>query len=231
MNVENQYMTQQTALFNREPKKAERLELGTWNFEPMNIENQSSIPVPPAPGFTPAPGETPRAFSAFAAYFEMGHTRTLQAVAEQLGEGLPTVKNWSSKYQWNTRLQAFESGLLQQQAEARAAVRREETADWSRRTRELREMEWGTAQKVLAAAQCFLDSFGDREVQNMSLPGVSRALQIASRIARQSLHEETAPEDSRALSPLQIELDAALKRIYGKPAAPVQPAQPSTLPT
>ena len=35
-----------------------------------------------------------------------------------------TVKTWSSKSQWSARIQSFQSGLLQQQAGAEAAVHR-----------------------------------------------------------------------------------------------------------
>jgi len=97
-------------------------------------------------------------------------------VAEQLGEKHDTVKAWSSKYHWSERIHSFNSGPLQQQAEAEAAARRQQAADWSRRTSEFREREWAAAQQLLTAVQCFLESLGDREVEKMTLAQVSRAL-------------------------------------------------------
>jgi len=47
--------------------------------------------------FPPYPGKTPRAFGAFLAFFQLGQTRSHQAVADKLGEGLPAVKHWASK--------------------------------------------------------------------------------------------------------------------------------------
>ena len=63
--------------------------------------NSVAAPAPPStpdaqPFFPRAPGETPRAFGAFMTFFQLGHARSCQAVADKLGEGLPTVKNWAS---------------------------------------------------------------------------------------------------------------------------------------
>ena len=178
---------------------------------------------PPASSlsFPRLPGETPRAFSAFITWFQLGHSRCLAAVAEQLGEKHDTVKFWSSKYRWSDRINAFNSGVLQQQAEFEAAARCRQSADWSRRNDEYREQEWAVAQKLLLAAHCFLENLGDREVEKMSLAQVSRALEIYARLARHSLSHASA-SDTPPLAPLQVELEAALKKAFGSPA----PANP-----
>ena len=181
----------------------------------------SSLSPFPQPTFPRLPGETPRAFSAFQAFFQLGHSRSLAAVAEQLGEKHDTVKFWSSKYRWSERINAFNSGVLQQQAEMETAARCRQAADWSRRTDEYREQEWAVAQKLLLAAHCFLENLGDREVEKMSLAQVSRALEIYARLARHSLSNASA-SDTPPLAPLQVELAAALKKAFGSPA----PANP-----
>ena len=175
----------------------------------------------PQPAFPRLPGETPRAFSAFITWFQLGHSRSLAAVAEQLGEKHDTVKFWSSKYRWSERINAFNSGVLQQQAELETAARCRQAADWSRRTDEYREQEWAVAQKLLLAAHCFLENLGDREVEKMSLAQVSRALEIYARLARHSLSNASA-SDTPPLAPLQVELAAALRKAFGSPA----PANP-----
>jgi hypothetical protein len=175
------------------------------------------FPVSPQPLFPRCPGETPRAFSAFMAFFNLGHGRSLQRAAEQLGENPATVKNWSSKYGWSDRIQSYNAGLLQQQAEAEMAACREEAADWARRTREYREQEWDTVQKLRLVAQCFLESVGDQEIEKMTLAQVSRAIAISSRIARQVLSGGYGPEEL-PLAPAQMELLAALKKAYAQPA-------------
>jgi hypothetical protein len=69
----------------------------------------------------------------------------------------------------------------------------------------------------------------------MTLGQVSRALETASRVARQALRGSGAPEEP-ALAPIQIEIMAALKKAYGQRssddlvpgAAPVHAPRPGT---
>lgn len=186
------------------------------NSQPSTLNSQ--------PSFPPFPGETPRAFSAFMAFFGLGHARSLQCVAAQLGEKPFTVKKWSSRFRWSERVQSFNSGFLQQHAEGQAAMRAQQAADWARRTSEYREQEWEVAQKLLRAVQCFLEGFGDRDVEKMTLTQVSRALQISSHIARLALRGADVP-DQPGLAPLQLELVAALKKAYAQPL-PAPASQP-----
>ena len=176
-------------------------------------------PGPDGPAAFPRhAGETPRAFGAFLAFFQLGHARSLPAVAAGLGENLGTVRKWSSRYRWSDRLHAFQSGLLRQQALAEAESCRKLAADWARRNGEFREEEWSAAKKLLVAAQCYLENLGDREVEKMSLAQVSRAILIASRISRDALRSNPPPEET-AMSAVQVELTAALRKAYGQPAA------------
>jgi len=196
----------------------------------LDSSGSSSPPPAPAselplPAFARCPGETPRAFGAFLAYFQLGQTRSLSAVADALGENPATVKNWSSKYKWSHRLHTFYAGLLQTQAETEAALQSQNAADWARRTSQYREQEWAASQKLLTAVLCFLESFGDREVEKMTLGQVSRALQISTCISRQALRGDHAHEDPGPTS-LQTELLAALKKAYRQPAS-VAPPEPS----
>jgi hypothetical protein len=176
------------------------------------------------------PGETPRAFSAFITWFQLGHARSHQAVADKLGEGLPTVKNWASKYDWSDRLLAFTSGVLHQQALHNAEQQRKQVADWTARLNRFREQEWDAAQKLLSAAQCFLETLGDDHVQNMTLSQVSRALSISSNIARSALAGLELPASSEpVVSPIQQQMLDAIARVYGQ-AAPSPAAASQTGP-
>ncbi len=185
----------------------------------MTEYNMSAPVAPPAPTppFAPAPGETPRAFNAFITWFQLGQSRSHQAVADKLNEGLATVKNWASKYDWSGRLNAFNSGLLQQHAQ----LQQDLAADWAERLRQFREQEWDAAQKLLAAARCFLESFDDTALEKMTLAQVSRALTISSKIARSALAGAALPADASApsVSPLQQQLLDAATRLYSQPPA------------
>jgi|ERR1043166_188217 hypothetical protein len=85
-----------------------------------NGENRPELPT--AFTFPRASAESPRAYSAFMAYFQLGHARSLPTLAGKLDESLDTLKKWSSKFDWAERIQSFNAGLLQQQAETEAAA-------------------------------------------------------------------------------------------------------------
>jgi hypothetical protein len=186
----------------------------------------SDPPTISAPDLFPGlPGETPRAFGAFQAYFDLGQTRSLAAVADRLGEKLISVQSWSSRYRWSHRIVTFQSILLQQQAAAQLALHRDHAEDWARRTRECREQEWESARQLRAAAQCFLESFGDHQVEKMTLAQVSHAIQVAARLARQALSADPLT-DTASPAPIQLEIEMALQKAFGSPAAAPSPQSP-----
>ena len=177
-----------------------------------------SPPAPPASDLRPParqPGETPRAFGAFLAYYQLGQTRSLAAVAEALGENPDTLKVWSSRHRWRERIGALQAGLLANHV----ASEQQLNADWTRRVQEFRQQKWESGQKLLAAAACFLEAFGDRELEKMTLAQVSRAIHIGTRVTGEALRGDATVSEPPA-SPLQDELLALLQRAY----APVAPA-------
>lgn len=186
---------------------------GTPSAGSASLPGDGSLPPAPPWFFKCDPGETPRAFGAFKVFFELGHDRSLPAVADQLGEHLSAVKKWSGRHRWFQRIADFEAGLLQQQAAARFAASRELAADWARRARECREQEWELAGKLRAAALCFLESFGDSQLEKMTIAQAARAVAVAARLARESLADAALPAPSGP-APIQLEIEAALKKAF-----------------
>jgi hypothetical protein len=192
----------------------------------------STTPPPAdlAPVFPRLPGETPRAFSAFMAYFQLGQLRTHQAVADKLTEPLGTVKNWASKYNWTERLQEFHSGLLQAQAQAEADRQARRAADWAARRDRFREQEWETAQKLLQAAECYLESFGEEDLHKMTLIQVSRAISISSKLARSAFAgAELPPDQAPATSSAQQHFLDAISRAYAQQGQPDRSPSPAAV--
>jgi hypothetical protein len=179
------------------------------------------------PHFPRFPGETPRAFGAFCAWLDLGQTRSLQAAADILGESLGTLKNWSSRFRWNDRLHTLNSHRLEQNSRDHAELERKHAADWAERLNRFREQEWDAAQKLLSAAQCFLESFCEEALEKMTLAQVSRALSISCRIGRSAIAGAEFPTSSEpALAPVQQQMLDALKRLSSPSpvAAGVPPA-------
>ena len=191
--------------------------------------------------FEPAPTESHRAFQAFLCYFDLGRNRNLAEVARRTGAALNSVKGWSGRFAWKDRVRAYNTHLLQTRIQLETAAHRDVAALWTDRAQTFKAREWAAAEKLLASAQAVLDSFAGRDPNEISLSEVSRALEVASKIGRLATglatdHQElTGPENG----PLQIEITAALNKIYGKPipgevldvqASPAPQPEPLTLP-
>jgi hypothetical protein len=52
-------------------------------------------------------GESNAAFEAFARYRDMGPQRSTRAVAQELGKSASLISRWSSKHDWQLRIQAW----------------------------------------------------------------------------------------------------------------------------
>ena len=169
--------------------------------------------------FPRASGESPRAYSAFMTYFQFGHARSLQNVADKLNENIDTVRRWSSKFDWRDRIQSFNAGVLQQQAEAEAAVRLEHAAEWASRLAYLRREEWSAAQKLLSTVQCFLDTCGEDQIQKMTLAQVARSLNISSKIGRLAVAGNDTGEQTDSDMSFMPDVEEAIRKIYGNKAA------------
>ncbi len=165
------------------------------------------------------PGESPRAYSAFITFFQLGHTRSLPAVTDKLDESIDAIKRWSSKFNWNDRIHAFNAGILQQQAAAEAAAQQEEAAERAARMAHFRRQEWTAAQKMLSAVECYLETCGEQQVEKMTLSQVAQALNTSSTIGRLALSASDVSETTdSAKSSLRIQFADALKRVYGQPS-------------
>jgi hypothetical protein len=161
-------------------------------------------------------------------FFQLGHARSLPAVAEKLGEGIDTIRKWSSKFDWSDRIQSFNAGILQKQAEAEAVALREQAAEWSARMNELRRQEWLAAQKLITTVHCFLETCSEEQMQKMTLSQVARALNIGSNISRLAITGAGLPEKTEpTMSPIQIQLTEALQRAFGNPVT-TTPTNPNT---
>lgn len=65
------------------------------------------------------PGESAKAFEAFAAYRDMGAERSVRKVAQKLSKSATQIKEWSAKWRWVERSRAYDREL-DKQARARA---------------------------------------------------------------------------------------------------------------
>ena len=84
------------------------------------------------------PGETPRAFEAFACYRDMGVNRSLRKVVQALDKNLTTIAEWSSKYDWVKRVEAWD---VEQDRIARRELIAEQAATRKRQRQQAQAMQ------------------------------------------------------------------------------------------
>ena len=65
------------------------------------------------------PGESAKAFEAFAIYRDMGVERSVRKVTQRLNKSLTLIGKWSSRYNWPKRARAYDRDL-DRQAHAQA---------------------------------------------------------------------------------------------------------------
>ena len=90
-------------------------------------------------------------------------------------------------------------------------------ADWERRSDQLREQEWETAQRLLAAARKMLRRILHRPNSSASFAEITRMLDLASRLGRLATglateHQELSGPGGQ---PIPVAISAALDKIYG----------------
>ena len=61
------------------------------------------------------PGESEPAFAAFTVYRDMAEKRSLREVGRQLGKSRALIERWSSKWNWQERVRAYDNDLQKQQ--------------------------------------------------------------------------------------------------------------------
>jgi hypothetical protein len=172
--------------------------------------------------FEQQPRESAKAFEAFSLYLNMGPERSLAAVGQKLGKSKALLERWSAKFDWPGRVQAQAAYLAGVEREATEALVRGKSAEWLKRQQDLREAEWEMHEKCIGAAKKAFDAFMSREKVYANLADISRMLEVASKLGRLASglatdKTEVTGEDG---GPIRLELEAALKKVYGVAAPP-----------
>lgn len=166
--------------------------------------------------------ESDKAFAAFSLYLSLGAERSLALVGRRLGKSVGLIERWSSRYDWAGRVAAHGAHLAQVEREATEAVVRSKSAEWLRRQEKIREREWEMHEKCIAAAERGLKAFMEREKVYANLSDIARILEVASKLGRlaSGLATDKTELTGEGGGPIQIELSAALNKIYGAEVPP-----------
>jgi len=172
--------------------------------------------------FEQQPKESDKAFAAFAMYLSLGAQRSTAEVGKKLGKSAGLIEQWCTRWQWKNRVGAYGEHLARVEREATEALARSKSAEWLTRREALRETEWEMHEKCIAAARKALAKFLVRENVYANLSDIARILEVASKMGRLAAGMETdrteiTGEDG---GPIKVELEVALKKIYGVEARP-----------
>jgi hypothetical protein len=181
--------------------------------------------------FEQQPKESNKAFAAFSVYLNLGPERSLAAVARQLAKSEQLLKRWSARYDWPARVQAHAAHLATVEREAQEVMTRTRAAEWIQRREDHRQEEWDLRGELIVAGRAVLTRFKDG-AKGATLGDVARALELASKLGRLATgmatdKTEITGEDG---GPIQVELSAALEKIYGVAAPPAKMAEAEVTP-
>jgi hypothetical protein len=121
--------------------------------------------------------ESPKSFSRFAIYRDMGAERSLRKLADDVDLNLSTVAELSKKYRWQERAAAFDAYIDQ----ASQISQLNQTKAMKRRQISLALKAQELAEKGLAI---LLRTFDDERINNIRPEGLSRLLDVACRLER-----------------------------------------------
>lgn len=174
------------------------------------------------------PGEGLRAYAGFRCFMSMPlATRSIEAVGKELGVNPKTVKQWRRDWRWSGRLVAYERHLVavqQKAAETRLVI---SATDWAARANQIREAEFETAKEALEICRRMINKIGKalnhrKTVSINQIANVAKLLDIASKVGRlaSGLDTERTANTTEISgpggSPLQVEVAAAIAKVYGE---------------
>lgn len=167
------------------------------------------------------PGESLRAYEAARAYFELGPSRSLAAVAQKCKKSVSLLARWSSRWRWSERAAGYDQHMAMVEMDARRRALAQEAEEWARRQAELRHEEWEVSRALLDRAREMLafpltvvtENDGMTIVQpaRWSFKDVAVFLDLASKLGRRAADmDEPGAQVYRAL---ERELATTLERL------------------
>jgi len=185
--------------------------------------------------FEQLPKESDKAFVAFSLYLCQGPERALAKVAAKLNRSKVLMEKWSSKFDWPARVAAYGAHMALVEREAAEAIVREKGVDWAKRYQELREAEWEERWKTVEFAAEVRRRWMARADRCGTLEGYARLLELASKLGHSACEKPTERKEVSGPDggPIRVEVQAALKKIYGRPLpgevvdVQVEPARPA----
>ena len=173
--------------------------------------------------------ESEKAFAAFSLYLSMGPERSLSKVAAKLSRSKTMMEKWCRRFEWPARVSAYAAHMALVEREAAEAITRAKGVDWAKRYQELRELEWQERRNLVEFAAEVRRRWMAKAERCGTLEGYARLLELASKLGHSACEvlphghqaDGRGPDGQQAggQAPIRIEVELALKKIYGQPLA------------
>ena len=141
-------------------------------------------------------GESAKAFEAFGVYRDLGPDRSIAKTGQKLGKNLTTLSEWSSKFEWVKRANAWDD-------EQDRVARNEQIKE----IRKMRERHAKIAERALEKVTEALETIDPQEMSHMDM---ARFMDVASKLERLSRGDVGDVIEERdggeAVNPVQIYL-------------------------
>jgi hypothetical protein len=163
--------------------------------------------------------ESDKAYAAFKTYLNDGPERSLGSLAVKLGKAKRLVEMWSSRWNWQARLEAYREHMALVERKAAEALVRDKAVDWAKCYDELRRAEWEERTRLLEFAAEVRRRWMAAGLKCGTLEGYARLLELASTLGGRACEAATERKEISGPEggPIRVEVEAALKKIYGQP--------------
>ena len=174
--------------------------------------------------FEQQPKESTKAFTAFSIYLSMGDGRSTRVVAQRLSRSDQLIRRWSSRWDWTERVRAYAAHLAAVERQACEALALANAAQWLKRQQEIRENDWASHERAVAAAERCMKAVMERDNAHVTLSDIARLLEVASKLGRLAcgLPTDHAMVTGQDGGPIRFELLAAMDKVYGPAVVDVQ---------
>lgn len=145
-------------------------------------------------------GESAQAYEAFTTYRDMGAERSQQAVSKKLSKSRQLIGRWSSAWNWQERVRAYDNEL---EKEARAKAVKDRKA--------MTERHIGIAMQVQKKA---LEALASLSVEDMSPKDIKEYIKMATDLERlnRTFGEESGRENGNGPTQLADTIVAAYEK-------------------
>jgi hypothetical protein len=175
------------------------------------------------------PGEAPADFTAFISYLRLKGRRSHRAVAAQTGRSLGVVRRLSARFNWRSRVAAFEARLADASQDALDLLVRTTAARTTADFERLRMDEFQLFQRVVHESRRWLQLASDPRRRDVSLGQICTVIELAFKLGRLAVGMPTGDEPRRPRKEdtpgywTGPSVEDALKKIYGSPLETEEP--------